>query len=151
MSISTVAASVPQNEYQIVVWVITAFISAITIGGSLTLWIMKNFTQTRREMYSKIGFVERDLKKIIKEGDDACKQTETDIRLLKQAHTHIEKQMDDMGAKIDVVLSDVAGTKDNMNKLEQKVAEQHVTVIGAIQGLGDKILISKLRDQVNKK
>ena len=56
-----------------------------------------------------------------------------------------------MGAKIDVVLSDVAGTKDNMNKLEQKVAEQHVTVIGAIQGLGDKILISKLRDQVNKK
>ncbi len=140
----------PTNEVQSIVWVIGIFISAITIGGGMTLWITRNFSQTREQLYRKIGFVERELKESIKNGADACKKTEGEIALLKQAHTHIEKQMDEMGDKIDVVLKDVAGTKDQMNKLEQKVGEQHMSVLGAIQGIGDKILISELQKQVNK-
>lgn len=147
----SVAPAAPVGEIQSMVWVIGIFISAITIGGGMTLWITKNFSQTRQELYRKIGFVERELKESIRKGDDECKDTKSKIALLEQAHTHIEKQMGEMGDKIDIVLKDVAGNKDQTNQLQQKVAEQHLAVLGAISGIGDKILIGKLQKQVNEK
>ena len=53
--------------------------------------------------------------------------------------------MDGMDTKLGAIQADVSSVKEAQNRSDQKAAEQHISIVGEIRSMGDKVMIDQLR------
>ncbi len=132
------------GDIKFIVWFAGAFISALSAGAGVAWWFSRQQSQTRKELYTKINGVKRDVDKEIKTNKESCSETKERVGLLEQSHGHLEQRIDGIDNKLEAMQQDITSTKEGLNMLSQKQSENHLTVVGEIRGLGDKLLIDQL-------
>lgn len=118
------------GEFNIVITLIGFVVSGVV---ATLLWVQSQFNKVKRELHARIS-----------SNKDECTRNSSGIKLLEQAHSYHKDEMDNMNKTLDNIKADVGVTKDSINVLSQKQAEQYIGVMGAIQHLGDKM--SYLKD-----
>lgn len=147
---SSAAISFTPNDLKYVIWLAGSFASVLVAGITATWWYSRDQSKTRREIYGKINFVERNVNDKIDKNNMECSNTKERVGLLEQSHNHLERRMDDMDGKLATIQSDIASVKEAQLRSEQKASEQVLNIIGEVRSIGDKITINKLLETNNK-
>jgi septal ring factor EnvC (AmiA/AmiB activator) len=138
-------------DLKTLVWLIGTFISTGITGATVAWWFSRQHSSIRKDLYAKIGYVERDVTLKLNTSKDTCTDTKERVGLLEQAHGHLEKRIEGIDNKLDVMQSDVAATRDSLSTLSQKQSEQYLTVVGEIRSQGEKMMLTMLQHSKENK
>lgn len=147
---ATTAATLSPNDLKYILWLAGLFASTLIGGATAAWWYSRNQSQTRKELYTKINFVERKVNDKMEQNRKDCTDTKERVGLLEQSHNHLERRMDDMDGKLTTIQMDITAVKETQIRSEQKASEQVMTIIGEVRSIGDKLTINKLLDAQNK-
>jgi peptidoglycan hydrolase CwlO-like protein len=114
------------------VFVITLLCSTAGAGISFSWWFNRQLSQAKRELYSHVG-----------KHTEVIHNNRERIGLMELSNRHQESRLDLLDDKIDGIQNDITETKADISRLNQKLSENHLMVLGAIQQLGDKIEFQK--------
>ncbi len=139
-----VVATNPQ-EIKSIVWVMGILVSMVTAGASVSWWMSRQHSQTRKDLYIKINSVERNMSKRLEGNKESCTNNKERVGLLEQSQNHMNQRIEGIDNKLEDMKADITLTKDKISYLAQKQGEQHLAIVGEIRGLGDKIIIDQLK------
>lgn len=128
--------AITMDTLKMVGWFAGSIFGVVSVTATIIMWINKQLKRTRIDLFTRIN---SDLKE--------SQGVSVRVSLLEQAHTHHESRMDGMDIKMDVMLKDITDIKDKFTRLSQKQAENHLTIVGEIRNLGDKMTIKQLQEQ----
>jgi peptidoglycan hydrolase CwlO-like protein len=114
------------------VFILTLLCSTAGAGISFSWWFNRQLSTTRRELYTYMG-----------QHVDSITMSRERIGLIELSNRHQESRLDLLDDKIDGIQSDITETKADVGRLNQKLSENHLTVLGAIQQLSDKVEFQK--------
>lgn len=143
-AVTAVTAVLAPNDLKFIMWFAGIFLSTACGGAAAAWWFSRNQSQTRKELYTKINYVERNVTDKLEKSQKDCTNTKERVGLLEQSHNHLERRMDDMDGKLTTIQMDITAMKETQIRSEQKASEQAMTIIGEVRSIGDKITINKL-------
>lgn len=113
-------------------FILTLLCSTAGAGVSFSWWFNRQLSQAKRELYSHVG-----------KHVEVIHTNKERIGLIELSNKHQESRLDLLDDKIDGIQTDITETKADLGRLNQKISENHLTVLGAIQQLGDKLEFQK--------
>lgn len=161
MPAETTQAAIGAADLKFLGWVASSIIGALSAGATAAWWFSRQQSNTKREMYSKIGYVERDAKASLEKAHNECmdklntaakecQQTKERLGLVEKDAEYQGKQIEALNTKLMGIQKDIADIKDAQRLSDQKSSENHLTIIGEVRAIGDKMTIAKLVESQRK-
>jgi len=119
-------------EVKDVLFIITLLCSTAGAGVSFAWWFNRQLSANKRELYAHIA----EQSKVVQTNRER-------LGLIELSNKHYESRMDLLEDKIDGIQIDITENRADVGRLNQKISENHLTVLSAIQHLGDKLEFQK--------
>jgi hypothetical protein len=132
------AQAVNMVDIRNIFWILGLMASAG--AGAITgiLWVNKQISQTRTQLYGRINREADATDTKIESGKILMSMNKEKIGLLELSNKHQESRLDGLDEKIDNVQSEVTATKEKVVEMNLAMQTNQLSIIGEIRSMGDK-------------